>query len=143
MFLGGLMSKIGIFSFIYSLFKKQIKNIYNYYLSINRIDICKVSYKNNQCKYTINNITGYFPFDERVLESIRLECGNNILMKYGLPLKDQTVPVIYLYTDITFFQKNIETFGIKKTLKLIRNWVGSSESNGITVCKYKVLGPIE
>lgn len=133
---------INIFAFVSSIFKKRLKNLYTHYLSINKVDICNVSYLNNECLYNTNSLQGSFVFNEKVLDIIRLECGNNTLMKNGIPLKDDTIPIIYLQLDISFVKKSIKEFGIKKTIELIRNWCGKSESNGVCICKYKVLGQI-
>ena len=85
-------------------------------------------------------LNSFVNFDEYSLEKIRRQCGEDTLFKKGLPKKEKEVPVIYLYTDFSFFNKCIVEFGITKTFKMIKDWNGDSESNGLIVVKYKVLG---
>ena len=134
------MSKTNIFTFISSIIKEQLKNFYKSYLNINKIDICNVSYNKGYVNFYTNDINGSVPFSKFSLELIRNMCGESILMKYGYPRNKKDIPVLYLYTDFKFFEKNIREFGIKETYKIIKDWNGQSESNKIIVVKYKLIG---
>lgn len=135
------MSKLNILSFISTMFKEKIRNLYYLYLQRNKMEICKVFCIDNMVFFRTDSINGQFPFDEYCLQKIRSQCGENILFTQGIPNPNEKITTIYLDKDITFFQKCVEEFGIEKTFKLIKDWKGQSiYGNGIPIVNYKVLG---
>lgn len=68
--------------------------------------------------------------------SARKQCGENILLTYGLPMPDRKLPVVYLFV----FPSALESLGLERTLKMIKAWPGNSKIGDLPVVEYKVLG---
>jgi len=79
--------------------------------------------------FSTSNTSGAVPIEKK--ELIRKLVGQNILMIYGIPTKEEIPPNISL--SISF--SAIRQLGFKY-FKFIKEWPGRSEVNGITVVTY-------
>jgi len=69
-------------------------------------------------------------------KQIRALCGQHILMRFGLPLKEEKIPVLILIPDIISL---VRYLGKLHTYQLLFNWRGESKVGEAVVVRYSLL----
>ena len=100
-----------------------------------RSDVCFV-FSTEKGKVTFNTESTHGVIDSNKIDVIRRMVGENVLSTYGLPTKEDQIPVIHLIITPSF----IFEVGLEKTIEFYNNWEGNStvkiEKEDVIVIKY-------
>ena len=97
-------------------------------------DVCGIWASDGLIYWETTHTNGIVEKDKPIEIFIRKLVGQNLLTLAGIPKEKEDIPIVFLAP----FPSLIECVGLKRYLKLIKEWPGKSEAMGIEVVRYRV-----
>jgi len=101
-------------------------------------DVCAVWVAERQGELLVHwetsHTNGVFGKKDPIELMIRKQAGQNLLTLAGIPKEKEDIPILYLLP----FPSLIKFLGLKRYLKLIKQWPGKSMAMDIEVVQYRL-----
>jgi len=98
-------------------------------------DLCAIWAVDGQVMWETSHTNGRLCLDQPIELLIRKLVGQNLLTLAGLPQEEEDIPVIYLAP----FPSLINLIGLKRYIKLVKEWPGRSMARDVEVIRYKLI----
>lgn len=110
-------------------FRSTIKAIHGI-----QADVCGIWAVDNIIYWETSHTNGRLDSNQPIEFLVRKQVGQNLLTLAGIPQEKEDIPTVYLAPFLSL----IKVIGLKRYLKLIKEWPGKSMAMDIEVVRYKL-----